>query len=71
MTIYQKDFQALLNQEGTPVNKKEALSFYSKGFVVDGTFIDFIGAKPIDMDEEKVKIFLAQVNKKLEENTQQ
>lgn len=50
---------------------EETLSIYSKGFVVDGTFIDFIGAKPIDMDEEKVKIFLAQVNKKLEENTQQ
>lgn len=50
---------------------EEILSIYSKGFVVDSTFIDFIGTKPIGMDEEKVKIFLAQVNKKLEENTQQ
>jgi len=55
--------QKALDQEGMPI--------YSKGFVVDGTFIDFISTKPIGMDEEKVKIFLAQVNKKLEENTQQ
>lgn len=54
-----------------PVNKKEVLSFYSKGFVVDSTFIDFISTKPIGMDEEKVKIFLVQIGKKLEENTQQ
>jgi hypothetical protein len=53
------------------LDQEETLSIYSKGFVVDGTFIDFIGAKPIDMDEEKVKIFLAQVNKKLEELNKQ
>lgn len=64
-------FQKALNQKGTPVNKKEALSFYSKGFVIDGTFIDFIGTKPIGMDEEKAKNFLDQVSKKLEEHTQQ
>lgn len=52
-------FQKALDQEGMPI--------YSKGFVVDGTFIDFVSTKPIGMDEEKVKNFLAQVNKKLEE----
>ena len=62
---------SVTKSKGTPVNKKEALSFYSKGFVIDGTFIDFIGTKPIGMDEEKVKNFLAQIGKKLEENTQQ
>lgn len=50
---------------------EETLSIYSKGFVIDGTFIDFIGAKPIGMDEEKVKNFLAQVDKKLEELNKQ
>jgi hypothetical protein len=50
---------------------EETLSIYSKGFVVDGTFIDFIGAKPIGMDEERVKNFLAQIGKKLEELNEQ
>jgi len=50
---------------------EEIPSIYSKGFVVDSTFIDFIGAKPIDMDEEKVKIFLTQIGKKLEELNKQ
>lgn len=50
---------------------EETLSIYSKGFVIDGTFIDFIGTKPIGMDEEKVKIFLAQIGKKLEELNEQ
>ena len=62
---------SVTKSKGTPVNKKEALSFYSKGFVIDGTFIDFISTKPIGMDEKKVKNFLAQIGKKLEVNTQQ
>lgn len=56
--------QKALNQEEMPI-------FYSKGFVIDSTFIDFISTKPIGMDEEKAKIFLAQVNKKLEELNKQ
>lgn len=58
--------QKALDQEGMPI--------YSKGFVVDSTdstFIDFISTKPIGMDEEKVKIFLAQIGKKLEELNKQ
>lgn len=55
--------QKALDQEGMPI--------YSKGFVIDSTFIDFIGTKPIGMDEEKVKIFLAQIGKKLEELNKQ
>lgn len=55
--------QKKLNQEGMPI--------YSKGFVVDSTFIDFISTKPIGMDEEKAKNFLAQIDKKLEELNKQ
>lgn len=50
---------------------EETLSIYSKGFVVDSTFIDFISTKPIGMDEEKVKIFLARIEKKMEELNKQ
>ena len=50
---------------------EETLSIYSKGFVVDSTFIDFISTKPIGTDEEKAKNFLAQIGKKLEELNKQ
>lgn len=50
---------------------EEIPSIYSKGYVIDGTFIDFISTKPIGMDEERVKNFLAQVNKKLEEKLEE
>ena len=55
------------------MNKKaeETLSVYSKGFVIDGTFIDFISTKSIGMGEEKAKNFLAQIGKKLEELNKQ
>ena len=51
------------------MNKKaeEAPSIYSKGFVVGGTFIDFISVKPVDIDEEKARAFSAQIGKKMEE----
>jgi hypothetical protein len=50
---------------------EETLSIYSKGFVIDGTFIDFTSTKPIDMDEENVINFLVRVGKKLEELNKQ
>ncbi len=55
------------------MNKKaeEIPSIYSKGYVIDGTFIDFISAKPMDIDEEKARAFSARIEKKLEELNKQ
>lgn len=50
---------------------EETLSIYSKGFVIDDTFIDFTSTKPIDMDEENVINFLVRVGKKLEEKLEE